>query len=159
MHHRWPLRIVAIAIFWLGGSTPCALAQALEPMVYKVKFPEPAKSYAEAKPLTLQEQQQYLFQSKCGACHTIGQGDKVGPDLAGVTGRRERAWLTRYIQAPDEVLAAGDPVATGLFKKYKEVRMPNLGLTQDEVTDLLWYLQTQSAAHEKARKHSGNAHH
>lgn len=115
------------------------------------KETEPAKSYAEAKPLTLQEKRQYLFQSKCGACHTIGQGDKVGPDLAGVTVRRERAWLARYIRVPDEVLAAGDPVATGLFKKYKEVRMPNLGLNPDEVTDLLSYLQSQSAAHEKAR--------
>lgn len=111
------------------------------------KETKPAKSYAEAKPLTFQEKQQYLFQSKCGACHTIGQGDKVGPDLAGVTARRERAWLARYIRVPDEVLAAGDPLATALFKKYKEVRMPNLGLTAEEVAELLSYLQTPSAVH------------
>lgn len=119
---------------------------------------EPAKSYAEARPLELQDGQ-YLFQSKCGACHTIGKGDKVGPDLAGVTARRERAWLARYIEAPDEVLAKRDPIATALFKKYREVRMPNLGLTRDEVTDLLSYLQTQSTAREKAVEPSGHAQH
>jgi protein SCO1/2 len=119
------------------------------------KESEPAQNYAEARPVTPEEEQQYLFQSKCGACHTIGQGDKVGPDLSGVTAQRERAWLTRYIQAPDEVLAAGDPVAAGLFKKYKGVRMPNLGLKPEEVTHLLSYLETQSAAQiKKAHTHT-----
>src|SRR5262249_12783063 len=30
---------------------------------------------------------------RCRPCHTIGKGDGVGPALAGVTTRRERAWL------------------------------------------------------------------
>src|SRR5256885_6972019 len=30
----------------------------------------------------------YLFRSRCSACHTIGMGASVGPDLAGVTSRR-----------------------------------------------------------------------
>jgi len=107
------------------------------------KETEPAKSYAEARPLSLQGGQ-YLFQSKCGACHTIGQGDKIGPDLLGVTAQRERAWLTRYIRVPDEMLAAGDPIATALFHKYKQVRMPNLQLAPYEVADVISYLETRS---------------
>ena len=123
------------------------------------KETDPAKSYAQAQPVTREEEQRYLFQSKCGACHTIGQGDKVGPDLAGVTAQRERAWLTRYIRVPDEMLAEGDPIAAGLFKKYKQVRMPNLGLNADEVADLLSYLRTQSDAHERALKGPAHAQH
>jgi len=69
-----------------------------------------------------------LFQSRCSACHTIGQGDRVGPDLAGVTTRRERAWLARYLAVPDQMLAEGDPIALGLLAQYKNVPMPNLRL-------------------------------
>jgi protein SCO1/2 len=115
---------------------------------------QPEKSYADAHPLDF-ETGQYLYQSHCGACHTIGQGDKVGPDLLGVTGRRDRAWLARYIRVPDQVLAAGDPTATALFKKYKEVRMPNLRLGPDEVDEVLSYVETQSAMQmKKAHTHT-----
>src|SRR5262247_2965138 len=62
------------------------------------------------------EKQEYLFQSRCGACHTIGQGDRVGPDLAGVTTRRDRTWLARYLAEPDRVRAEGDPIDTTTFR-------------------------------------------
>jgi protein SCO1 len=102
---------------------------------------EPGKSYAEAKPITVPNGQR-LFVSKCSACHTVGKGDKLGPDLAGVTDRRERSWLARYIQRPDEVLAAGDPIATALHSKYKKLGMPYLGLGSNDVNDLIDFLQT-----------------
>ena len=34
---------------------------------------------------------QQTFQSVCVSCHTIGKGKLVGPDLAGVTERRDAA--------------------------------------------------------------------
>src|SRR3954468_22335858 len=37
------------------------------------------------------------FESKCLACHSIGQGRKLGPDLAGVTQRRNKAWLAKWL--------------------------------------------------------------
>jgi mono/diheme cytochrome c family protein len=87
---------------------------------------------------------QALFQEKCAACHTIGQGDKVGPDLKGVTTRRERAWLTRWIAVPDQMVAQGDPIATELFQKYNSIQMPNLNLTEGQVAALIAYLETQA---------------
>jgi len=102
-----------------------------------------APSYAEARPLAVTKAQ-YLFQSRCSACHTVGEGDKLGPDLLGVTHRRERSWLTRYLLEPDRVLAEGDPVATSLFAKYKQVRMPNLDLGTEDVAGLLSYLEARS---------------
>jgi protein SCO1/2 len=122
------------------------------------KETKPAQNYAEARPLAF-DTGQYLFQSRCSACHSIGQGDKVGPDLLEVTERRERAWLSHYIRVPDEVLAAGDPIATALFDKYKNVRMPNLRLASDEVADLLSYLEARSnALREKTQKNSALVH-
>lgn len=107
---------------------------------------QPQRSYAEARPLVF-ERGEYQFQRQCSVCHNIGQGDKTGgPDLLGVTDRRERAWLTRYILAPEEMRAAGDPIATALFNKYKQVRMPNLRIAPDDVADLLAYLEARSSA-------------
>src|SRR5215467_15602236 len=50
---------------------------------------------AGADPLLPLSQQpgQAMFKKICAPCHTIGVGDRVGPDLRGVTQRRERAWL------------------------------------------------------------------
>lgn len=114
---------------------------------------EPQKSYADAKPI-MADAGQRLFQTRCSTCHTIGQGDKIGPDLLGVTTRRERAWLTRYIVAPDEVLAARDPIATALFEKYKKVRMPNLRLSNSEAAELVSFLDARSSARENVRAQS-----
>jgi protein SCO1/2 len=80
------------------------------------------------------------------ACHTIGKGDRVGPDLWNVTAARDPAWLARYVATPDKVLAAGDPIAVKLFEKYNRVAMPNLSLGPDEVKVLLAYIQRQSRA-------------
>ena len=81
-----------------------------------------------------------LFQNRCAACHTIGKGDGVGPDLAGVTARRDRDWLVRYLKAPDQMLAERDPIAVALNDRYKSVPMPNLRLNDDEVAAVLSFL-------------------
>lgn len=84
-----------------------------------------------------------LFTAKgCGACHTVGGGDLVGPDLAGVTTRREKAWLTRWVKEPDKVLAEGDPIATEMFDKYNKIPMPNLALTDSDVASLIAYFES-----------------
>src|SRR6476620_5912408 len=87
-----------------------------------------------------------MFRIRCAACHTIGGGDGVGPDLLGVTTARGRDWVARYILAPDKALAAKDPVAVALFKKYNQVKMPNLHLTPVDVKTLLDYFDKQAAS-------------
>jgi protein SCO1/2 len=104
----------------------------------------PAPSYAEAKPLDI-DRGGYIFQTRCVGCHTLGQGDLVGPDLAGVTTRRDSDWLRNYIYAPDEMLANEDPIASALYAKYRRVRMPNLSLDSDDVDAVIAYLNQQSA--------------
>jgi protein SCO1 len=103
----------------------------------------PETSYAEARPLAI-DRGGYVFRTRCVGCHTIGQGDEVGPDLAGVTDRRDGAWLARYLAAPDQVLAAGDPIAAALYAKYRQIPMPNLKLDSGDVAALVSYLDAQS---------------
>ncbi len=64
------------------------------------------------------------FKAKCAACHTIGGGKLVGPDLKGVTTQRDAAWLKQFIAEPDKVLASGDPLATQLL----QARAPPAGI-------------------------------
>jgi mono/diheme cytochrome c family protein len=84
-----------------------------------------------------------LFQQTCTSCHTVGQGDRVGPDLKDVTARRERDWLIRFLLEPDKMHAEKDPIAAELLEKYK-MPMPNLGLTRDQAESLIAYLESLS---------------
>ena len=86
----------------------------------------------------------YLFKSRCAACHTVGGGDSIGPDLRGVTAVRDHEWLSRFIQTPDKVLAERDPIATALLKKYNGVTMPNLRLGKVDAEALMEYLRKGS---------------
>jgi protein SCO1/2 len=103
------------------------------------------KSYAEAPKITL-DRGEYTFRNHCAACHTIGRGDHIGPDLAGITSTRDRTWLAKFIYAPDKMLASGDPIARQLFAQYKNQPMPNLALTTEDVMVVVDYLAKQPAA-------------
>jgi cytochrome c5 len=83
------------------------------------------------------------YQHICPACHTIGGGRLVGPDLKGVMSRRELSWLVRWIQEPDKMLAEGDPVATQLLREYN-IPMPNMGVSESEARDILAYIEAES---------------
>jgi mono/diheme cytochrome c family protein len=87
----------------------------------------------------LAESGKKLFTEKgCVACHTIGKGQLVGPDLKGVTDRRSIAWLERWLHDPPAMVAS-DSIAKALRKDYP-VEMPNLQLTPDEIRAVINYL-------------------
>lgn len=104
-----------------------------------------------------------LFIKGCAACHSIGAGIRVGPDLEGVTLRRDRDWLMRYIMAPDRMLAEGDPFAVALDTAYPAVRMPVFGLGESDARDLIHYLHSETLRLEgsdepTAAAHDGHTH-
>lgn len=96
------------------------------------------------------EQGKAIFDQKCKACHTIGGGVLVGPDLQGVTQRADLTWIKEFITAPDKKFAAGDPAATQLLAQFNNVPMPNLGLSAAEVDSLVAYLQNPAGAGQAA---------
>ena len=117
----------------------------------------PAKqvSSGDGSPLQNFDRGKYLFGRDCIACHTIGHGDKVGPDLLGVIHVRSRQWLTQIIQHPDQLLEEKDPVATALLKKYN-VRMPNIYASDVDTGYIIRYIEEQTTAQEKQAS-NGNA--
>ena len=94
-----------------------------------------------------------IFQQACAACHSIGGGRGVGPDLAGVTEKRPEEWLIRYIKSQDAVLKSGDQTAQALFDEYK-MPMPDQSLSEAQVKAVLAHIKAagsaEGAAHDKA---------
>ena len=86
------------------------------------------------------------YEMKCASCHTIGGGEDVGPDLKGVTKRREKKWLTRFIQESQTMVNEGDPLAVELFEKYKRKKMPDQELSDAQVETLLAFIETGKAS-------------
>ena len=87
---------------------------------------------------------QAMYKKICAPCHTIGVGDRVGPDLRGVTERRDPAWLASYIRNPSAMLAANDPIAAALAAKFEPIRMPNLRLSEQDAADLISFLTLEN---------------
>jgi protein SCO1 len=110
-------------------------------------------------PLNIASTGRYLFAKECAACHTIGHGDKIGPDLKNVAKTRDHAWLARYITEPDKMLAGGDPIAAALHATY-QATMPNLRVGDRDLAALLDFLRTEadeSAAESPLAGHAGHA--
>jgi len=110
---------------------------------------EQQKKSGDGSPISNFDRGKYVFVRDCSACHTVGQGDKVGPDLLGVTNTRDHQWLVRMIRQPEQLLNSKDPLAAALLKKYNNMRMPNLSVNDDELNLLLQYFQAETAAHDK----------
>lgn len=77
-----------------------------------------------------------LFARKCGSCHTVGKGVRVGPDLKDVHKRRSRAWLAGFVKQPSALLDS-DADARNLLAQFNGVRMPDLGLADADVATLV----------------------
>lgn len=84
-----------------------------------------------------------LFTNRgCNACHAFGK-KLAGPDLVGATQRRDQEWLRRWLKNTDEMLQS-DSTAQAMLVEFKNVKMPNLKLSDDEVEALLHYMQQES---------------
>jgi protein SCO1/2 len=133
----------------VATSQPSALARMIGTWMGGWRNAAPTVSYANAPPMAAFDLGAFTYAKRCGACHTIGGGGTHAPDLLGVTDRRDRAWLTRFIAAPNEMRASGDSTALALRAKY-QVQMPNLALSDDEVDAVISYVAQQSRAFARA---------
>jgi len=80
----------------------------------------------------------------CTACHTMGRGKFVGPDLREVRTRRDRAWLRQWLDDPPAMLAR-DAATRKLFQDYT-IQMPKLDLRAAEIESLIDFLEASAPA-------------
>jgi cytochrome c oxidase cbb3-type subunit 3 len=97
-------------------------------------------SYAQSAP-----EGEKIFNANCKACHSIGKGKVVGPDLKNVQERRKEAWLLKFIKSPGQTIKAGDPVASKLFEENNKVLMPDHSfLSDNDIKNVISYITEES---------------
>lgn len=80
-----------------------------------------------------------VFTLQCAGCHSVGKGEVVGPDLQGVTARRDRRWLHSFIRSSQGLVGQGEKTAAALFARYKK-RMPDHDFSEGEIDSLLAFI-------------------
>jgi cytochrome c/class III cytochrome C family protein len=86
---------------------------------------------------TAEDEKNFL---QCKACHTIGGGKLVGPDLKGITDSRDEIWLIKFIQNSQSMIQAGDELAIKVFNDHNKIPMPSHSLSDEQVKGILLYI-------------------
>ncbi len=90
-----------------------------------------------------QDSGEQLFNTNCSACHTIGKGRLVGPDLAGVHDKRSQQWLESFVTSAKSMIDSGDAEAVAIFEEYNKILMPDPPIAGEQVRLILGYLENQ----------------
>lgn len=88
------------------------------------------------------EKGEQIFAGKgCVACHKVGGGKLVGPDLKGVLSRRDEVWVKKMILRPD-VMLKEDETARKLLAEHM-TPMPNQAVDpKGDLPYLMAYLKS-----------------
>ncbi len=134
---------------WMKRSPyddPKVLAEVIGSWLHNWKVPNKglAGNYEKAPSFPRLSRGEYLFRTRCVSCHALGSDGPLGPDLLGVTKKRDPVWLARWLKEPDQMLAEKDSIALELFARYDELPMPNLGLNDVDVAALIDYMASAS---------------
>jgi predicted CXXCH cytochrome family protein len=87
-----------------------------------------------------------LFNSNCAACHRVNQ-KLVGPALVGVTQKRTKEWLQKWIRNSSDLINSGDAQAKAIFEEFNKVPMtPFPLLTDAEIDNILAYVEAPPPA-------------
>ncbi len=83
------------------------------------------------------------WKANCVQCHKV-HSDVIGPALASVYERRSIEWLNAWIKNSQAMIASGDEQAAELWEQYKPTVMPAYPFSDDEVMELLAYIQAET---------------
>lgn len=91
-----------------------------------------------------QSQGEQIFKKTCIACHTIGSGRLVGPDLKDVDKKQSEDWIINFVKSSQGMVKSGDPDAVAIFNEFNKTIMPDQALTDDQIKDVILYIKQQS---------------
>ena len=130
-----------------GQSDAAPAVQPPDPQTMDSLLP-PRPDAAEARRLAVEGER--IFRVKgCTRCHTVGEGDRDGPDLADVTERRSYAWIVMMLTQPEYMVQADHAAQQLLIEHFLE--MPNLEITVEEARAVWAYLDAARARHVQPR--------
>ena len=88
------------------------------------------------------------FNKTCKACHTVGGGKLVGPDLNGVTSKRSSEWLMKWTKSSQSLINSGDADAKTVFEANNKIPMPDQNLSDAEIQAVIEYIKSKSSLGE-----------
>ncbi len=97
-----------------------------------------------------QDAGEQVFKTTCFACHTIGGGRLIGPDLAGVHEKRSQEWLEKFVKSSQSMIKAGDAEAVALFEEYSSLVMPDAIASEEQIRQVIAYIKFQSSGDASA---------
>ncbi len=109
-----------------------------------IRAGESAQGYVAAERIERYTSGERIFRTRCSACHTIGLGGDLGPDLLRVTERRDHDWLARWLIEPDVMFDEGDPVIVEMVEDWDGLLMPNLGLNRADADAVIEYMASET---------------
>ena len=89
-----------------------------------------------------------LFQ-QCKACHTIGQGKLLGPDLLDMSKRRDANWLKNFIKSSQTMVKIGDAQAVALFEEFNKLPMLDYNLPDADINAIIKYVDSFSTGNSE----------
>lgn len=92
-----------------------------------------------------QNEGEKIFLSVCRACHTIGQGKLVGPDLINVQNRLKEDWIIKFVKSSQTMVKSGDPQAVKIFNEFNKVIMPDQALSDSKIISVINYIKEKSS--------------
>lgn len=107
-------------------------------------------------PTAFSQNGEETFKKTCSACHTVGGGKLVGPDLKGVHTKRKEDWIIKFVKASQSLVKSGDADAKAIFEQYNIV-MPDQNLSDADIKSVIAYIASKSPAETVAAADSGAA--
>ncbi len=87
-----------------------------------------------------------FYKQNCAACHSVGGGKRIGPDLKDVTARQSREWLVRFLEDPQAVAASDDVYARKIVAESHGMIMPKIGgVDSARAEELLTFIESESS--------------
>ena len=89
-----------------------------------------------------------IFQQECAKCHYTTDVVNQGPGLKGVTERRSKEWLKKWISNSQALIKSGDKDAIAIWEEFDRVAMASFNFSDEEFEALYAYLQNPPIAEE-----------
>lgn len=88
-----------------------------------------------------------LFKKNCTSCHSIDLTKKlIGPPLSGITEKRNRNWLHKWIKNNKLLRKEKDKDAISIYEEYKKIEMNSFPqLSERDIDDILSFIEKKNA--------------
>ncbi|MGH2622412.1 MAG: cytochrome c3 family protein, partial [Sphingobacterium sp.] len=96
-----------------------------------------------------------LFKANaCNSCHAVGR-KLTGPDLAGLSERREESWIIKWVHNPQGMIDSGDEQAVALKAEFPTTMASYANLSEGDVKDIVAFLKAEEVKNAEKKAAGG----